>query len=166
MAPSDSGHDRPGDVADPAHHERPYAVDRRASDLALEEPLPHSPQQGLIDYVFLASRILIVTVLVALSAFGMLRVSQSTPSVLVAGLAIMVAGAVFGTVALLLLGMSSKRILRILLFPDLVSAGLLIAATGAFQDPLYPWMIGLAMIYGAGLVASESTFFAVLVAIA
>jgi diguanylate cyclase (GGDEF)-like protein len=166
VAPSDSGHDRSGDVADPAHHERPYAVGRRASDLALEEPLPHSPQQGLIDYVFLASRILIVTVLVALSAFGMLRVSQSTPSVLVAGLAIMVAGAVFGTVALLLLGMSSKRILRILLFPDLVSAGLLIAATGAFQDPLYPWMIGLAMIYGAGLVAPESTFFAVLVAIA
>jgi diguanylate cyclase (GGDEF)-like protein len=167
VAPSDSGADRPGGVADPGRHQRPYAVGRRASDLALEEQPPsHWPQQSLIDYVFLASRIVVATVLIILFAFGMLRVSQSTPLLLVVGLSILLASAVFGALGLLLFQMPSRKILRILLVPDLICSGLLIAATGAYQDPLYPWMIGLAMIYGAGFALPESTSLSTLVAIA
>jgi hypothetical protein len=142
-------------------------ADRRASDFVPEEQIPSRwPQIGLPDYMAAASRVIVATILVALYVFGGLRTSQPDPTLLTAGLIVFVMAGAFGTVALLVLRMPPHRILRILIVPDLVCSGLLIAATGLYQDALYPWMIGLAMIYGAGLALRESTLFTVLVALA
>jgi diguanylate cyclase (GGDEF)-like protein len=167
VASADSGPDRPAGAADLAQHQRvPHTVGRRSSDVALDEQPPsHSPQPSLADYMSLASRILVATIFVTLYAFGMLRVTQPSPLVIVSGLAILVGTAVFGTVTLLVFHMPSRRTLRLLLVPDLICSGLLIASTGTYLDPLYPWMIGLAMIYGAGLALEESSILATLVAI-
>lgn len=141
-------------------------VDRRASDLTSEEHPPSRwPQVGLPDYMAAASRILVATVFVGLYVFGALPISQPTPVLLIAGLSLLVLGGAFGAIGLLVLRMPPRRVLRILLVPDLVCSALLIAATGMYQDPLYPWMIGLAMIYGAGLALRESTIFTGLVAL-
>jgi diguanylate cyclase (GGDEF)-like protein len=124
------------------------------------------PTLSLPDYASLVTRVGMATILVILYALGFLRGSTATPAVFLTGLAIMVAAAVFDAAALLGAHMQPRRVLRLLLAPDLVSSALVIWATGAYQDPLYPWMIGLAMIYGAGLAFSESVGFASLVATA
>jgi diguanylate cyclase (GGDEF)-like protein len=123
-------------------------------------------QVGLADYVSLASRVLVATIFVTLYSFGFLRISQPTPVLILAGLGILVFTAVFEVYARLVAHVSARRVLHMLLPADLVCSAMLIAATGTYQDPLYPWMIGLAMIYGAGLALRESTLFATLVALA
>jgi diguanylate cyclase (GGDEF)-like protein len=142
-------------------------TDRRASDgLPDEHPPSRWPQVGLPDYMAAASRIVVATILVGLYVFGGLRSTPSSQLPLVAGLVIFVLAGAFGAIALLVIRMSPRRVLRVMLVPDLVCSALLIAATGMYQDPLYPWMIGLAMIYGAGLALRESVSFTALVAIA
>jgi diguanylate cyclase (GGDEF)-like protein len=141
-------------------------IDRRESDALSDEHVASRwPQVGLPDYMAAASRVAVATVLVALYVFGGLRSSQPNPNLLIAGLTILVLAGAFGAIALLVARMNPRRVLRILLVPDLLCAALLIAATGMYQDPLYPWMIGLAMIYGAGLALRESVLFTVLVAV-
>ena len=142
-------------------------IDRRASDAPLgEHTTSRWPQVGLPDYVAAASRVLVATVLVALYVFGGLTGGRPTSVLLTVGLAVFVIAAAFGAVALLVLRLPPRRVLRILFVPDILCSVLLIAATGMYQDPLYPWMIGLAMIYGAGLALRESALFIILVALA
>ncbi len=112
-----------------------------------------------------ASRIAVATIFVSIYAFGGLRTDLPASELLVGGLVILVLAASFGAVALLVIRMAPRRVLRLLLIPDLLCAMLLVAGTGMLVDPLYPWMIGLAMIYGAGLALRESAFFTVLVAL-
>jgi diguanylate cyclase (GGDEF)-like protein len=124
------------------------------------------PHLALPDTVSLASRVVIATTFSMFYMFGFLRTTTASSPLLVAGLGIMIASAVFAVVALLGLHMKPHRVLRLMILPDLVSAVLIIGVTGAYQDPLYPWMIGLAMIYGAGLALPESTWYTSLVAAA
>lgn len=121
------------------------------------------PYLSLPDYFSLVSRVVVTTLLVALYGLGEMRTTTAAPAVILVGLGMLVGGCVFALVALLVWRMQPRRVLRVLLVPDLVSSALLIWATGTYQDPLYPWMIGLAMIYGAGLALRESAFFAALV---
>ena len=125
----------------------------------------HWPQLGLPDLVALGSRIVVGTLLVVLYVFGDLR-SSAPPAYLFVGLGALILTAVFGSLSLLVWRMRPRRVLRALFVPDLIASGLLIYATGLYQDPLYPWMVGLAMIYGAGLALRESIGFATLVGLA
>ena len=117
----------------------------------------------LPDYASLIARAGISTVLVTLYALGVLKVA-GTALVFLIGLEIMIASSVFSAIALLATHMQPRRVLRFMLVPDLVASAMIIWATGAYQDPLYPWMIGLALIYGVGLSLPESAGFASLVA--
>lgn len=133
-------------------------------------PVPAEPASvrtlGLADYVSLTQRIVIATILLSLNAAGVLYLRSGPVLAFDIGLGILVVVAVFGAVALLASDMEPRRVIRWVLLPDLVSSVLLIWATGAYQDPLYPWMIGLALIYGVGLEFRESISYSALVAVA
>jgi diguanylate cyclase (GGDEF)-like protein len=123
------------------------------------------PVLAVPDYASFISRVAMGTLLATLWALGFLRGAAAAPVVLPLGIGIMVATALLGAYVLLVKHMQPRRAVRLMLVPDLVSSGLIIWATGAYQDPLYPWMIGLAMIYGVGLSLSEALGYSSLVAI-
>ena len=121
---------------------------------------------GLPDLISLVSRVVVATIFVVLSMLGDIKLSATHPVFMLTGLAILISTGLLGALALLVWHQSPRRVLRLMLVPDLVSSALLIFATGLYQDPLYPWMIGLAMIYGAGLTLRESAFYSTLVGMA
>jgi diguanylate cyclase (GGDEF)-like protein len=121
-------------------------------------------EPGLADLAALISRVVVGTVFISLFALGELPADVTATAAMVAGLGILVATGLFGSLAMLVWKVSPRRVLRTMLIPDLISSALIIFATGMYQDPFYPWMIGLAMIYGAGLALRESVLFASLVA--
>ncbi len=148
------------------HRSAPRSDHSREGRPGLDEAMHgHWPQVGLPDLVSLGSRVVVSTLLVLLYAFGDLKASGQSPYFLLVGLGMLVVGALFGSLALLVWRIPPRKVLRSLLLPDLIASALLIFATGLYQDPLYPWMIGLAMIYGAGLALRESISFATLVGI-
>ncbi|HEY5506787.1 MAG TPA: GGDEF domain-containing protein [Coriobacteriia bacterium] len=120
----------------------------------------------LADLVALISRVAVGTIFISLFAVGALPADLTATSAMIAGLGVLVATGLFGSLSMLVLKVSPRRVLRTMLIPDLISSALIIFATGMHQDPFYPWMVGLAMIYGAGLALRESVFFASLVAVA
>ena len=126
----------------------------------------HGAQLGLPDLISLISRVVVATIFVVLSILGDIKLSATHPVFMLTGLAILIVTGLGGTLALLVWHVPPRRVLRLMLVPDLVSSALLVFATGLYQDPLYPWMIGLAMIYGAGLTLRDSAFFATLVGLA
>jgi len=119
---------------------------------------------SLIDRVSLVQRVVMVTILISLRAVGVLRTDAAPSWVLDVGIGVMLLIAVYGAVALFASDLEPRRVLRVMLAPDLLSTVLIIWGTGGVQDPLYPWVIGLALIYGVGLAASESLVYAVLFA--
>jgi diguanylate cyclase (GGDEF)-like protein len=114
----------------------------------------------------MTSRVGMATILLALSGLGVLRAAPGTTVYFLIGIGIMVLATVGAVIMLLGPHLKPRRVLRIMLVPDLLSSVLIIWATAAYQDPLYPWMIGLAMIYGVGLSLSESTGYASLIGVA
>jgi diguanylate cyclase (GGDEF)-like protein len=121
------------------------------------------PGLGLADLAALVSRIVVGTLVLVLYLLGDLRTGDVSPIYLLIGIGLVVATGTFGTLALLVWHIPPRRVLRWMLIPDMVASGLLVFATGLYQDPLYPWMVGLAMIYGAGLALQGSLFYATLV---
>lgn len=116
----------------------------------------------LADYVSLTQRVVMVTILITLRSLGILHAGTAPSWVLDVGIAVMLVVAVYGAVALFASDLEPRRLLRFMLAPDLLSATLIIWATGTAQDPLYPWIIGLALIYSVGLAFGESLIYAML----
>lgn len=116
------------------------------------------------DYMSFAARIVVATVFVSMYAAGLLHAQAGRDAHLIAGLGLLVAGSLFSVLAFLVWRRQPRRVLRVLLVPDLASSALLIYALAGQEDPLYPWMIGLAIIFGSGLARRESIGFAGLVA--
>jgi diguanylate cyclase (GGDEF)-like protein len=108
----------------------------------------------------------VATIFTLLYITGELQVGGEASVAMLAGLGILIATGMYGSLSLLVWKVPPRRVLRTLFVPDLISSALIIYATGMFQDPFYPWMVGLAMIYGAGLALRESMFYASLVALA
>lgn len=122
------------------------------------------PHLSLADHASLISRVVLASLFLVLYVTGTLRATGGHANVIVpVGIGILVAAALLTTLALLVWQVNPRRVLRLALVPDLVSAILIIWGTGSYQDPLYPWMIGLAMIYGVGLSLRESMLYSSLV---
>jgi diguanylate cyclase (GGDEF)-like protein len=142
---------------------RSGAADRPTSGGSGGSPFGHGTQLGLADLVSLISRIVVATIFVVLFIVGALDVSGVSVAFMLTGLGILVATGVFDSLALLVWKASPRRVLRMMLIPDLIASACMIMATGMHLDPFYPWMIGLAMIYGAGLALRESVYYSTLV---
>ncbi|MDO8962865.1 MAG: GGDEF domain-containing protein [Coriobacteriia bacterium] len=136
-------------------------------DVVIADPVPVPPPLRdsdtlitLSDRIYLASRTALATVLVVLYSTGvvgfyghdeaMVRVTFQ------AGLLVFVAVTLHGLVSRLALHRRVARVLWEVLFFDLVAVGLLVTATGAYQDPFYPWILGLAIAYAVAMQRRES----------
>lgn len=124
---------------------------------------------SLTDRVYLSARVGMTSLLIALYALGALsftgtkvagdRAIQIVPENLVrymvpafvAGLGALVAVGLFTAFARIVLRQATERVLWEVLPLDLLAAGALIWATGAYQDPFYPWMLGLSIAYAAAM---------------
>lgn len=124
-----------------------------------------SPGPRFADYISLAARIVVATVFIGLYVGGLIAPRAGTAPYLHAGLALMVASGVFSVVAYVVWHQRPRAVLHSLLLPDLIAMATVIWALSGYQDPLYPWVLGLAIMYGAGLGHKEASVFAGLVAV-
>lgn len=122
------------------------------------------PLLRFADYVAFSARVVVATALIGMYATGVLQVRPGLTAFLIAGLGLLVVDGLFSVMAYFVWRQPPRRVLRELLIPDLASAALLMWALAGHEDPLYPWMIGLAIIFGSGLARREAVGFAGLVA--
>lgn len=118
---------------------------------------------SLADHVSFTQRVAMVTLLLLLRTFGLLDADAAPAWALDAGIGMMLLVAAYGAIATFASDLHPRKVLRTMLVADLVSTGLIVWATSQSQDPLYPWVIGLAMIYGVGLTLKESIGFTTLI---
>jgi diguanylate cyclase (GGDEF)-like protein len=123
------------------------------------------PALRFADYLSVAARLVVACTLGGMYASGILHPQPGGSLALGVGLALLALSAAFSVVAFFVWGQQPRLVLRELLVPDLASSALLIWALAGYQDPLYPWMIGLAIILGSGLDRREASIFAGLVSI-
>jgi diguanylate cyclase (GGDEF)-like protein len=117
----------------------------------------------LSDYVSFTQRIVMVTILIVLRSLGILEVSGAPSWVLDAGIGVMLLVASFGAISTFASDLRPRTLLRMMLPADALSTVLIIWAVANGADPLYPWVIGLAMIYGVGLSLKESVGFTMVI---
>jgi diguanylate cyclase (GGDEF)-like protein len=107
------------------------------------------------DRVYLVARFAMTGVLVALYGLGLFEFGraavQGSELIFRIGLALLVIAGVAHVLALFTLRIPGPKAMWIVLPFDLVAAGLLIWSTSQFQDPFYPWMLGLSIAF-AGVV--------------
>lgn len=116
-------------------------------------PASDSPL-SLTDRVFLAARVSMATLLVGMLVSGSLILTDGTSDtriLFVVGLAAVVVGGVFTVFARVVLRQNAQRVMWEVLPLDLIGAGVLVWSTGTYQDPFYPWMLGLAIGYSAAM---------------
>ncbi|MDO8915271.1 MAG: hypothetical protein Q7W16_04230, partial [Coriobacteriia bacterium] len=110
---------------------------------------------SLTDRIYLAARVGMTSLLIAFYALGTLSFPQTpgdlSRQVFVGGLIALVVAGSFTAFARLVLGQTTERVMWEVLPLDLAAAGALIWATGAYQDPLYPWMLGLSIAYATAM---------------
>ena len=112
------------------------------------------------DRIYLIARFGMTAVLVALYGVGVFDFTHSAAGaelVFEIGLVLLVLGGVVHVVALFALRLSGTKALWMVLPFDLIAAGLLIWATGQYQDPFYPWVLGISIAY-AGIVRRRSAW--------
>jgi diguanylate cyclase (GGDEF)-like protein len=117
----------------------------------------------LSDYVSFTQRIVMVTILIVLRSLGVLELGGAPSWALDVGIGVMLLVATFGAISTLASDLRPRTVLRIMLPADVLSTVLIVWAVANGADPLYPWVIGLAMIYGVGLALKESVGFAVVI---
>jgi diguanylate cyclase (GGDEF)-like protein len=113
------------------------------------EPL----QLSALDRIYFIARVLMATILVALVATDALRFGEDPHPMLrqvfIIGVALTVLAGVFALFARLLMRQTTERVLWEVLPFDVVAVGLLVWSTGHYQDPFYPWALGLSIVYAA-----------------
>ena len=104
-----------------------------------------------IDLVYFSVRVTFATLLTLIAATDVLRFGGDTypqvKQVFVIGVALLVLASVFSLAARLLLRCDTERVLWEVLPFDLAGTGLVIWSTRAYQDPFYPWVLGLCVVY-------------------
>jgi diguanylate cyclase (GGDEF)-like protein len=121
------------------------------------------PALRMVGYVSFGVRIAAGIGFLVMYAMGSMELPVGGGLALLAGSAVLAASGVSIALAFLVWHQPPRRVLRVVLVPDLVSSALLIWALVDYQDPLYPWMIGLALIIASGLSPSEASVSAGLV---
>jgi diguanylate cyclase (GGDEF)-like protein len=151
------------ETARPAGYDPAPVARREGSALA---PLRERwPTLRFVDFTSFALRIAIAVGLTILYATGLIQPREGGALALMAGTAVIAAGGVGSALAFLVWELQPRQVLRLVLVSDLVSSALLIWALSNYQDPLYPQMIGLALIFGSGLSQRDASIFSGLVAL-
>jgi len=120
----------------------------------------------LTDRIYLAARVGMTTLLVVLFATGAV-LGEYTPAELptgvtaamwgtfqiafATGLALLAGAGIFTVAGRIVWRQSTERVMWEVLPIDLAAAGALIWGTGTYQDPFYPWMLGLSIAYAAAM---------------
>jgi diguanylate cyclase (GGDEF)-like protein len=121
------------------------------------------PTLRFVDYASFALRLAIAGGLTILYAAGVIQPREGGALALIVGTAVLAAGGLGSALAFLVWQQQPRRVLQMVLISDLVSSALLIWALANYPDPLYPQMIGLALIFGSGLSQRDASIFAGLV---
>ena len=125
-----------------------------------------APAAGVVlavgDRIYLVARFGMTTVLVTLFSLGMFRfeghdVALGSELLFRIGLSLLVMGGLVHVASLYIFRTSGAKSLWLVLPFDLVAAGMLIWATGQYQDPFYPWVLGVSIAY-AGIVRRRSSW--------
>jgi diguanylate cyclase (GGDEF)-like protein len=110
---------------------------------------------SLTDRIYLSARVAMTSLLIAFYALGTLTFPAPSATlsreIFVGGLIALVLAGAFTAYARLVLGQSTQRVLWEVLPLDLLAAGALVWATGNYQDPFYPWMLGLSIAYATAM---------------
>ena len=136
-----------------------------ASDALERAPAPGPPDRselrpgfvathlGKADRGYLGFRIAFATLLAALYVTGVFDLGGGTAETMrflfLSGLVLFIIATVCAVVARLALRQPSERVLWGMLPFDLIAAGMLIWATSQYQDPFYPWILGMSIVYAA-----------------
>lgn len=134
---------------------------------AVSSPAPGNALLPLTDRIYHVARIAMATVLLVMYTGGIFKFSTAEGdqhAVFVAGLALYIAVGIFALVARIAIRQPPHRVLWEVLLPDLVAAGMLVASTGGYHDPFYPWMLGLAIAYAATMRRRQAWVVAALAA--
>ena len=123
------------------------------------------PALRFADYLSVSARVAVACVLGGMYAFGILHPQPNGGLALGVGLGLLAASAVFSVLSFFVWAQQPRRVLLELLVPDLVASALLIWALAGYQDPIYPWMIGLAIILGSGTNRRDASIFAAIVSL-
>ena len=123
------------------------------------------PALRFADYLSVSARVAMACILGGMYAFGILHPQPNASPALLVGLGILGASAVFSVLSFFVWRQQPRRVLLQLLVPDLVASALLIWALASYQDPIYPWMIGLAIILGSGTNRRDASIFAAIVSL-
>ena len=123
------------------------------------------PAVRFADYLSVSARVAVACVLGGMYAFGILHPRPGGALALGVGLGLLAAGAAFSMLSFFVWEQQPRRVLLELLIPDLAASALLIWALSAYQDPIYPWMIGLAIILGSGTNRRGASIYAALVSL-
>jgi diguanylate cyclase (GGDEF)-like protein len=108
----------------------------------------------LTDRIYLAARVGMATLLMAIYVSGSLAFGSSEPYALplfLVGLGALVAAGIFTVLARMVLHQDTERVMWEVLPLDLMAAGALVWATSSYQDPFYPWMLGVSIAYAAAM---------------
>ena len=131
------------------------------ADEHADAPARPEVQLTIGDRTYLVARFGMTAVLVALFAAGLFHFDNApapgSALIFQIGLALLVAGGVVHFLALFAVRTTGVKAMWLALPFDLVAAGLLIWATGQYQDPFYPWVLGLSIAY-AGIVRRRSAW--------
>jgi len=128
---------------------------------------PHGswPVLRMVDLVSIVMRVLAGAGPLIMYAAGSMQLRVGGGPALVVGAVLLLFAGLFTAVALIVWRQHPRRVLRMTFAADLLSSALLIWALAAYQDPLYPWMIGLALLIGAGMSQRDASIFVGLVSI-
>ncbi len=109
---------------------------------------------AMTDRIYLAARVGMATLLLSIYLSGQLMFAEggnAARTFFMIGLAGLILSGAFTAVARLVLRQETERVMWEVLPLDLMAAGALVWSTGVYQDPFYPWMLGVSIAYAAAI---------------
>jgi diguanylate cyclase (GGDEF)-like protein len=112
-----------------------------------------NPSLSLTDRIYLGARVGMATLLLAIYMSGTLRFGPGPYErvLFLVGMAALIGAGVFTVFARVVFRQGTERVMWEILPLDLMAAGALVWATGVYQDPFYPWMLGVSIAYSAAM---------------
>lgn len=132
-------------------------MDRRASIRRL----------GVSDSGYIVARLLVAFSLILLRVTGLLALPQDPGmiSLFQWGLALFTLTGVLVLVEYLVFHLTTRQVLWSALPLDVITVGMLLVTTQAYQDPVYAWLVGIVVIYAAALSRRESNAVTIIFAV-
>jgi diguanylate cyclase (GGDEF)-like protein len=115
------------------------------------------PTLRFVDCAGFALRLAIAGGLAILYAAGLIQPREGGALALIIGTAVLAATGLGSALAFLVWHQQPRRVLQLALLPDLLSSALLVWSLSNYQDPLYPLVLGLALIFGSALSQRDAS---------